>query len=688
MRISAVALGALLLSACAPTGFTVFVTSDAQPAIQSFFEFLPEANAHVVASADPKSAAAGNSGTGVRVGLVQDLSCGECYQLTGSNARYVVHGGSTIGLQYGLAELLESFNFRFFHPWAAKAPASLVLPDKSAALGPTFTPQMTLRGLHLHTLHPIEGHYAFWVPGASQLEDARRIDDWIVKNRGNYVEWCALNNIVPQSGQPVDQAWVSHTRAIIDDAHQRGMKVGIAVEMFGTANLQQAFVMLDTQTEADPKAEVDARLHLLLDGLPFDKVNLSFGEFSGSDPTVFIDSVNLIDQELKAIAPGTELDATIHLDNAAGLQVTYMGETLPYYFLVQFANPDIVPWIHSVMYFDLFQPADDAYGYTNFDQHLGYLQDRLKASQPVAYYPESAYWVDFDDSVPTYLPVYLRSRWLDMNQLQTQAQQGGYGGLKQHVEFSSGFEWGYWQNDYAVLRMNFGLPSSWQDEVQAMYSPWGATGQKLAAQIGALGELQSQTLIDGALATYLAGRDEVLDFGANEGTISQPPRPAFADVAKYSESDRASFQQTVLTPLANLLTQTQQIQTAVTNLKLDPKDPWLSEVSDGIAVDEARTRFIGALFEAAATFSAQGNDGGWLAKADAALTDAKVIIGRRDAHLHYPNASLLLDTTSNATIYQYGYLYEADQLCYWERERVQARAAILGETAMVPTCVL
>ena len=39
-------------------------------------------------------------------------------------------------------------------------------------------------------------------------------------------------------------------------------------------------------------------------------------------------------------------------------------------------------------------------------QNIEFLFDRLENGLPVAYFPESAYWVAFDNSVPTYLPMY------------------------------------------------------------------------------------------------------------------------------------------------------------------------------------------------------------------------------------------------------------------------------------------
>ena len=46
----------------------------------------------------------------------------------------------------------------------------------------------------------------------------------------------------------------------------------------------------------------------------------------------------------------------------------------------------------------------------------------------------------------------------------------------------------------------------------------------------------------------------------------------------------------------------------------------------------------------------------------------------------------LLDKTPNQTFYQFGYLYFADQLCYWDRERIEVTNLVRGESTPVPPC--
>src|SRR6185503_18193487 len=101
----------------------------------------------------------------------------------------------------------------------------------------------------------------------------------------------------------------------------------------------------------------------------------------------------------------------------------------------------IVPQVHTVMYYDLFEDAGGAYHHQDFAEHRAFLFDRLRTGLPVTYKPETAYWVAFDNSVPMYLPLYVRSRWLDLDRIHAQAAAAGHADLAEHVLFSSGWEW-------------------------------------------------------------------------------------------------------------------------------------------------------------------------------------------------------------------------------------------------------
>ncbi len=126
-------------------------------------------------------------------------------------------------------------------------------------------------------------------------------------------------------------------------------------------------------------------------------------------------------------------------------RVTYMGQNLIYYFLVQFADPSIIPDIHTVMYFDLYESAGGAYHHEDFSEHRAYLMSRMCAGQKAAYHPEDAYWVAFDDSVPQWISA-VRKRGA-AGSISTTSETTAGCKLDEHLLFTSGWEWGYfWLN--------------------------------------------------------------------------------------------------------------------------------------------------------------------------------------------------------------------------------------------------
>src|SRR5690606_9551027 len=102
---------------------------------------------------------------------------------TDSGDAWTVSARDILGAQYGVAAALENLGFRFRHPAATYVPRQPA--DRGEELGIVHQPQVRVRGFQLHTLHPIEGYFAFWEPSPRNGHDARRIIDWMIKNRGN-----------------------------------------------------------------------------------------------------------------------------------------------------------------------------------------------------------------------------------------------------------------------------------------------------------------------------------------------------------------------------------------------------------------------------------------------------------------------------------------------------------------------
>ena len=494
---------------------------------------------------------------------------------------------------------------------------------------------------------------------------------------GNYLQWAALDDI--EKTPSLLPAWQTHTKALTDFAHAHGVHVGVALQLFGQSNLQNAFDLIDDPS-GDPVPEMERRLHHLLDGTGFDTLNLSFGEFFGAEPAQFVASVDTAYAAMQRVQPGVEMTATIHVGNFENLRVDYMGVHQLYYFLVRYTNPAIVPWVHTTMYFNLYEDAGLAYLHEQFNEHRDFLEERVRAGQSVGYFPESAYWVAFDINMPVFLPLYVRSRHLDLERI------AAVGQLDDHVLFSSGWEWGYWLTDATTLRMNYSRPAKWEDAVSELYGGWGATGATAAELVRRLGEAQHRALLVERLAAYVAGRDQIIDTGDRLGIFSQPDRPEFSELLAASPEVREDFRVRVLEKLKVHADEVTAL--AAEADALPSEDPVMAELKDGMQVTAARVQFIHALYAATLAYAASRNDGGFLASAETSLATAKEIVARRRKQLWDPDPKTILRNTPNPTFYQYGYLREGDSLCFWERERAQARNAVLQAGQTIPGCVL
>lgn len=665
-----------------PVDLPIFVSADARAPIDAFVSFLPEEiDAGVRAASDPVAAMTASTEGTTRIALVvESARCEGCFRLERAGTGYVVRGDAPLGIQYGLAALLEGMGVRFLHPHRTFVPEALGEPDASI-FDRDEEPEIALRGLQLHILHPIEAYWDVWEPSEENLDESERILHWLVVNRANYVNWPGLDDLQGRNVARRD-ALLAHQRAIVEHAHLRGVKVGLGIQIFGLSNLQHAFDLVENGD--DPAVSIPENLRLI-ESVPYDAINLSFGEFFAADPEAFIDAVELTYDSVQDVWPGALVTGTVHVGNFEDTRITYGGEELLYYFLVQYAERPIRPWVHTVMYYGLWGDVGGAYNHAEFDEHRDFLLERLNAGEDVGYHPETAYWVAFDVNVPTYLPLYIRARWDDLDRIR---DAGTTTDLEDHIVFSSGWEWGYWQNDWAVLRMSWRNPERYEDLVHEMLAPL-PDGPAAADAISALAELQQDALIDHHLAAYLAGQDGTFELGYDRGFWTQPRRPSMAELRAMTMEERATFQLEVVDRLATLTEDTRAILMDVEALGAVANDPFLAELRDGLAIDVARAAYAHALWQAAVT-SAAGEDASTMESAmDAALSDARTITTRRHAALFDPDPDeLLSERLRNALLYPYGYLREAVTLCFWERERVQYDNEFHAGTAAVPACVL
>ena len=157
------------------------------------------------------------------------------------------------------------------------------------------------------------------------------------------------------------------------------------------------------------------------------------------------------------------------------------------------------------------------------------------------------------------------------------------------------------------------------------------------------------------------------------------------NVAMLTPTARAEVAADVVAKLTAYATKLAQI--AARTERLAAPDRWAAEVIDGVAMARLRAQFIAAIYRAAVA-AADGDAAAGateLAAAEATLAEARTVVARRHADLHDADPRLT-DAGQNYTLYQYGYLYFANSLCFWERERVMAANAVRGTATIPPGC--
>ncbi len=633
----------------------------------------------VRAVADPVAEVEG--GRGFRVAVQADRACVECYRiddLLGGDAAWVVSGGGLLGAQYGLAHALENLGFRFRHPAATHAPAIARFdPAAAGSLHRIYRPAIRVRGVQLDTARPTEGHHALWTPGDANLADARRMIDWTIKNRGNFVGWVALEELLDPARQA---AWRAHTGAIVAAAHGRGLRVGLTVQLYGLRNPRRALALWDGPASGATLATTLASRVPLVAGLGFDVYTVELGNRAGIEPAQLVADLDEAVAALRQAAPAAELHAGV--DVGAPVRISYLGADLLDAFLIAYAGAAPIPDVHTAMFYDLDEDAGGVYRRNDFAEHRRFLLERIGAGRPVVYAPEASSGGAFDLGVPLALPLYVRNRWQDLAGLAVDPGASGRA-LDGHVVISRGWEWGYWLHDYAALRASFTLPG---DPATLVRDAFGEDLAPAVELVIALIELEHRTLLLNRLMPYLAGHDEVDPEDLDLGT--PPDRITVTELAALDGVARARFITNVLTPLDDLAARLAELDARAVALAL-PDSRWTRELRDGLAITALRARFAVTAYQVALEHI-DGNPVGVVVRHPALvalLARARAVVAGRHRDLHEPHAARLIEPGGGATAYRGGSLFAADQLCYWERElRQLERFAGLG-TERVPDCL-
>ena len=576
-----------------------------------------------------------------------------------------LEASSPQGVACGLYGLLqERLNFKFIHPRQTLLPHHTGWP-LPANFHWQATPRFEKRGFHLHTLHPTELAEQLNNPAyPSALADVREYLDWLARNGQNVMQFYLLR-------EADTDEWIRHARQIVSYAHQRGIKVGVAISL--SILQQRAFQVIHLlQPLPSYRCQIDNSLSRLF-RVPWDFVTLelTMGEYLPDLATLLPKTCEYLVHEVTG-KHHTRLFFATHVIRRKN-DATFR------------AVPGTGVLIHTVMNYALNDSSAPVYG----NRNLSFMLDRAvfeSKRRETWFWPESSYWVAYDSSVPLFLLTYLEARWRDMDTAENI-------GLAGHLTFSSGWEWGYWLVDWSIARW------SWRHAENGIIrrpGPLSCLEDLLPSP--ALGKLWKEALAlerrnlkEKELVRYLAA---TTPFAELPGPFrkSFQPSPEFS-AAKLFRGSTMSEQALPRKVTADLIHFADQVDGIVEQMSREMVKQFGGQVTDqdgvyslatelknclALSALRARHRAVtirallaGKQRTAAKATSAENRDS-LLQEATAIRLKGLHLVQVQERHYRYP-AAMIARPRESLTAYRFGYLYPVSSLYFWKREEEQIR---------------
>ncbi|MEZ0371284.1 MAG: hypothetical protein ACAI44_19475 [Candidatus Sericytochromatia bacterium] len=610
--------------------------------------------------------------------------------------------GQGRGLLFGSYAALESLGYRFWHPLAPTLPDRLNLPPPGMIKEKPF---YRARGFTHHTMHPLELCHVLNGWGPKGPEDAAGWEallpewesylEWLIANRQNEVEWVLLEK--PRWGAfargPVRQ---ERLKRIVDLGHAWQLRIGLDAPL---ALEQQNGWRLIPQS-GSLNSELD-QLHSNLDwladtGVDFLSTEQGTSEFTHGGAGGMLSWLNAATDQLAR--RGIPFFTKIHI--SSGQQVEDFrdpesGEPLNINFLPYYADPRLGVMPHTVQIYALDDPAP-TYGHKDFREMHRFMR-LVSGKRPMLWFPESAYWVNYDINVPLFLPVYARQRLHDLRLLTREGLD-----LEGQMIFSSGWQDGYWLNDLLAARTAWDPQMAQATDEQALrsllsrqlavFGPQAEQIQKLLIdtmhtqhRLLVLGQTGSAPPPDINLRSgiaYLAGQDSwsqlagtIRAFGL-KGYQTQPDRISFEEL-RHEPAKLQQYRRNIAPLLQAMSFEFLRLATRAAEIDISQQPDalrrhWL-EIRHGLRLNALRADEVYALMEASASqaIGQHGQAAAWLKRAHAAIAEAEAPVTWLSENFPGDAGRIAAWGRPNPTVYNYGYFWPARSLFFWKRDYEQ-----------------
>ncbi len=580
--------------------------------------------------------------------------------------RLTLKSPSYEGLANGLYGLLqEKLGFYFVHPRETVVPCFELWPLPTQ-FEFSAVPKFDKTGFHLHTQHPTELTEALHEPATPNGQEMiREYILWLARNQQNFFEFCLLETVHLKP-------WIPYAKSFVDYAHDRGVLCSVDLSLHMIQ--QHAFKLVEFPPKNFTKYEkqIDQRLDLFISA-GFDFINMEFAiaEFIGGLEKLRVRLRQYIVDKINE-HPQVKLIGRTHVVKPED-EIGGKGKDMH----AEVNDPERGNLIHTVMCYALTDSSAPVYELDNFSHLLDLLREENKVRE-TWFYPESAYWITFDNSIPMFLLPYLSARYRDIETVRDMNIPG-------HITFSSGWEWGYWLVDWSIARWSWEFREDGRTKLQGPLSCANDLfpGPQIGIRLQNLLQIQNYYLIKQNTLRLLCPHS--FSDGLPSGINKQfQPRPEVyqKELAQNPGPETDSIVLSWLDELSGLLNAMRPHSDALHNI---PKTvagydyqgrraELLEELHLSCSI------FVNYVEHRHHTFRAflkgmqnKGRDlSPHLEAAEKVREESMEIVKEMELRYRYP-VPLLAREHKSFTSYQYGYLYPVSNLHFWQRHEEQLR---------------
>lgn len=562
------------------------------------------------------------------------------------------------GLSNGIYYFLQQhLGFQFYHP------KETIIPDLTDYSPDTFSETITPRfdkiGFHVHAMHPLEITEALLNENTPDgAEEVKAYINWLCRNGQNYFEFNLLRSIKLNT-------WIPYMKPIVGYAHERGIICG--VDMSFHMIQQRAF-----QLYKNFPASFRKKHKQILDNISalmqinWDVWNVEFAttEFTHKDQEQLHDQQKFLYDSL----------AKYHVTLTSRKHVVKDENLISNSKSMKTGRTDMDSayslFVHTVMFYGLLDSSTPVYRNKDFS-HLRNLLIESKAYRDTWYFPESAYWITFDNSVPMFLSPYLDARLQDILYCDSL-------GINGHLTFTSGMEWNYWLIDWSIARW------CWKNEQPAIEKTTALEFLQAAVQDTALldfvekaNTLQTEFIKNKQLIKVMTAQTITDEIGGKLN-LEFHPRPEYAYkhiMNKASKAELEFMQKKYVDVLDTFINQYNDLRrnyTFITNNKLINELLLSLDITALRAQHRRSTLSYLIAYRYAKINKTKNSIQHYLDDAKSTREKALTLVKEQENNYRFPVSNVASQKKSK-TVYDFGYLYPVSRLHFWEREEEQAK---------------